>query len=90
MEQSLYHPCIDTYRRCRDIQAALTLVRASRRSSCASSARRGPTTSWFSTSIAARGRLGVMNYYQMKNVVADTDMRNSFSGASLFFLGGGG
>jgi uncharacterized protein YqfA (UPF0365 family) len=25
------------------------------------------------------GRLGVMDYYNMKNVVADTDMRASFS-----------
>jgi uncharacterized protein YqfA (UPF0365 family) len=25
------------------------------------------------------GRLGVMDYYQMKNVVADTDMRTAFS-----------
>jgi len=28
------------------------------------------------------GRLGVMDYYQMKNVIADTDMRSSFSSMS--------
>ena len=27
-----------------------------------------------------KGQLGVMDYYQMKNVVADTDMRNSIAG----------
>jgi uncharacterized protein YqfA (UPF0365 family) len=25
------------------------------------------------------GRLGVMDYYNMKNVIADTDMRNSIA-----------
>ena len=27
-----------------------------------------------------KGNLGVMDYYQMKNVMADTDMRQSISG----------
>jgi uncharacterized protein YqfA (UPF0365 family) len=29
------------------------------------------------------GRLGVMDYYQMKNLMADTDMRSSISGAGV-------